>query len=189
MRVAVVAVPCAALDDTPPDAHAAEIETDVSVYLAANSFAKQGSDGWDHFETMAASVELTIDRAGSSWSANIVNEYHLSDDSRVDGTVLAGLQLNYGRGDWDTSGFWFMSRFPRQPSRATVMTKTRYEFAPGQRLGGEYLALANDLESGELKLGYYGSVFDSVSFKLLPGSAISGGWSPVTRLQVVWHAK
>ena len=56
-------------------------------------------------------------------------------------------------------------------------------------MGGEYLALAIDLESGELKLGYYGSVFDGVSFKLLLGSAISGGWCPVTRLQVVWRAK
>ena len=91
-------------------------------------------------------LKLTIAKAGSSWSANIFNEYHLSDDSRVDGTVLAGLQLNYGRGDWDTSGFWFMSRFPRQPRRATVMTKTRYEFAPGQGWVGNILRSPSTLK-------------------------------------------
>ena len=186
-RALFVSIAFTLLDDTPPDAHAEEWHVDVPIYAAANTFAFTQDDGWDTFATLATSTELEVAKIGHPWVVNLFAEYHYSDDSRVNGTVFAGLQGSYIGETWDAAGFWFNSRFPGSAGRQTFMTRLRYQLKPGQKFGAEYLAYVDSPGDGELKLGYYGAIGESISMKLLAGAARNDGWQPLARLELSWR--
>ena len=177
----------AVLIGIPQHVDAREWQATAPVYLAANSFSFRTSDGWKTFTTVAASAELELVRAGSPWAINLFAEYHASGEARVDGTVFAGIQGNYFRDRWELAGFWFASRYPDSASRQTLMARLRYRFRPGHKIGTEYLAYAAQPRNGELKLGYYGGIGESVSLKLLVGASPGDSWRPLARLELSWR--
>jgi drug/metabolite transporter (DMT)-like permease len=179
----------AAFDDTPPDAHAEEWHVDVPVYVAANSFSYQTASGWDTFATLATSAELEVAKIGRPWVVNLFAEYHYSDELRVNGTTFAGVQGSFIGEFWDASGYWFSSRYPDSASRQTFMTRLRHQLRPGQKMGVEYLAYLDSPGDGELKLGYYGVIGESISVKLLAGAVPADNWQALGRLEFSWRLR
>jgi drug/metabolite transporter (DMT)-like permease len=186
-RMLSVLIAATVLGATSPDAHAGEWRASMPVHLAVNSFSKKTNDGWDSFVTLAASAELELVKANSPWAINLFSEYHASRSTQVDGTVFAGVQGSHRKGKWDLSGFWFASRYPGSASRETFMTRVRYQFRPGHKFGTEYLAYVDAPRDGELKLGYYGGVGESLSLKLLVGAVTADSWRPLARLELSWR--
>lgn len=186
-RTSAMLIAAAVLGAASPDAQAGEWRVSTPVYLAANNFSMKTNAGWDSFATLAASAELELAMEDSPWSINLFSEYHASGASHVDGTVFAGAQGSHRKGRWDLSGFWFASRYPGSASRQTFMTRVRYQFRPGHKIGTEYLAAVDVPQDGELKLGYYGSAGNSVSLKLLVGAVPRDGWQPRARIELSWR--
>ncbi len=181
--VLVIAV-YSALDDTPPDVYAAELNTPV--YISANTFSYEESGHWDSFSTLALAGEIEVISDDRRKVFSLFAENHRSGDSRVDGTTLAGALLGYRAARWDVTGFYYATRFPRTASRPTMMVRGRHLVTDGHKLGLEYMAYMDALEEGELKLGYYGSITQSLSMKLLIGSVVSEA-TPVARLELSWQ--
>jgi drug/metabolite transporter (DMT)-like permease len=177
----------AAAIHAPEDAHADEWQVSTPVYFAANSFAVSSDDGRRTFVTLAATAELEMIKVGSPWAVNLFAEFHLSPEKRVDGTLFAGVQGSYFWRSMDLAGFWFTSQYPGSASEQTFMTRLRHQFAPGHKIGVEYLARTDAPRAGELKLGYYGSIHESVSLKFLFGAVPSDGWEPLARLELRWR--
>ena len=67
------------------------------------------------------------------------------------------------------------------------MARLRYWFRPGHKIGTEYLAYAAQPRNGELKLGYYGGIGESVSLKLRVGASPGDSWRPLARLELSWR--
>ena len=187
LRTLGALIAIAVLDGAARDAHAEEWGVSTPVYVAANSFSIKSDDGWDTFATLAASGELELTRAGRPWAINLFTEFHVSPEPSVDGTVFAGVQGSYFRKPWDLAAFCFASQYPGGASEATLMTRLRYAFRPGHKIGAEYLAYAEAPRDGELKLGYYGTLGKSVSVKLLAGAVPGAGWQPLARLEFAWR--
>lgn len=186
-RLALVVVALAALDDTPPDVHAAELDT--SVYFAANTFSYRIDGGWDSFSTLALSAEEEMASDDGARMISLFAEYHLAEDERVDGTTFIGLSVGYRQARWDLSGYWYASRFPGDASRPTFQGRLRGVVRDGHKLGLEYTVQPGDPDAGELRLGYYGSLKPSVSLKLLTGIVLDNSQKPMARLEISWQVR
>ena len=184
---APVAITIALLGVAAPDAHAEQWRASTPVYLAANSFTMKTDEGWESFATLAASAELELVKVDSPWAINLFSEYHVADAPHVDGTVFAGIQASHWQKRWDLSGFWFTSSYPDSASQATFMTRLRYRLRAGHKIGVEYLAYTAAPRAGELKLGYYASVGESLSLKLHVGAVPRDSWRPLARLELSWR--
>jgi drug/metabolite transporter (DMT)-like permease len=185
-RSLAVVVIVTSLDDTPGDAHAAEFTVQKSVYVATNLFTYQTDTGWDTFATAAASAEVELIPVGGPWLVSIFGEYHASDDERFDGTMFAGVLAKYAYKEWDMTAYWFSSQFPGAASRQSFMTRVRHRFDGGHKLGAEYLSYVDDPAGGELKMAYYLPVGRAGQLRILGGTQLREGWSPLVRLELSW---
>jgi drug/metabolite transporter (DMT)-like permease len=186
-RTAVVVLAVAALGNTPPDVHAAEVDT--SVYLAVNSFSYRGDDGWNSFPTLALSGELERVFASQSMVASLFAEYHASNDASVDGTIFAGMLVGHRGRRWDSTAYLFTSRFPGTASRTTFKVRVRRGLGDGARVGIEYIADTGSPESGELKFGYYRSIGSTMSLKFLAGAVLIDNSQPLAQLELAWRLR
>jgi len=186
-KVLVVVLAFNALDDTPPDAYAAEWNINAPVYFAANAFSYKTASSWDSFSTLSASAELELIPADRPWHVSLFTEYHTSSDERVDGTVFAGALASFRHEIVDMTAFWFSSQYPGAASRQSYMLRLRNRLASGHKLGVEYLAYVDDPGAGQIKLGYYASLGRSLSFKALAGTYVEEGWEPLVRLELSWQ--
>ena len=186
-RAAVVLIAIAALDDTPPDLHAAELDTPV--YLAANTFSYKGEQGWDTFRTLALSGEVELVSADQERVVSLFAEYHGADDARVDGTMFAGILAGYRHNRWDVTGYWFASRFPGSASRQTFKARFRGVLGEGSKFGIEYRAYADDPDGGELVLGYYRTFNSTLSLKFLAGTVIGSRSTPLAQFGLTWQLR
>lgn len=186
-RAAVVVIAMVALGDAAPDLHAAELNTPV--YLAANTFSYRGEDGWDRFPTLALSGEIELVSADQSKVASLFAELHGSGDARVNGTTFAGLLVGYRGSPWDATGYWFASRFPGSASRQTFKVRIRRALNDRSKVGIEYMAYADKLDSGELKIGYYRNFNSSASLKFLAGAVLDGRPEPMAHVELTWQLR
>jgi hypothetical protein len=186
-RTAVVVLAVSALDDIPPDIHAAEI--DPALHVAVNSFSYKSNDGWNSFSTLAFTGELERAMASRPMVASLFAEYHASNDASVDGTVFAGMRLSHRGRLWDNSAYLFTSRFPGKASRATFKVRLRRGLGDGARIGIEYMAGTDSPDSGELKLGFYQGISSTVSLKFLAGAVLVDDSPLAAQLQLAWRLR
>ncbi|MEJ2129778.1 MAG: hypothetical protein P8X81_13175, partial [Woeseiaceae bacterium] len=184
-RTAIVVVAVSALDDIPPDIHAAELDT--ALHVAVNSFSYESNDGWNSFETLALTGELEREIASQSMVTGLFAEYHASNDASVDGTIFAGMRVGHRGRLWDNTAYLFTSRFPGTASRTTFKVRFRRGLRDGARIGIEYMAGTDSLESGELKFGFYQSISSTVSMKFLAGTVFVDDSPLMAQLQFAWR--
>jgi drug/metabolite transporter (DMT)-like permease len=186
-RTAIVFIALAALDDVPGDIHAAEVA--APVYLKASSFSFGRDDGWDSFPTLAISGEIELFPDSGANVLSLFAEYHVSDDSRVDGASFVGVLVGHNYARWDVTGYWFTSRFPDAASRQTVKSRLRRALDDSRKIGVEYLANTDGLDAGELKLGYYRKYRSPLSLKVLAGTTVGSNPEATAQVTLSWQLR
>ncbi len=192
VRIGACMLVVVGLNDTPPDVHAAEVgewEADVPVYVSANSFYLESDNKSVTFSTLAASVGVEITSSTLPWSVTLFAEGHISRDARVDGTVIVGGQFSRTYQRWDMSTYLFASRYPRLSIEPAYAARLRRTIVNGHKVGIEFVDYFEQSDGAEMRLGYYGSFFDSLTVKLTAGSKLGSDWEPTATVSLSWQLR
>lgn len=191
-RIGACMLVVAGLNNTPMDVHAAEVgewEASVPMYVSANSFYLKSDNKSVSFSTLAATVELAITSDTRPWSVNFFANGHISRDDAVDGTVIVGSQYTRAYERWDMSAYLFAARYPRSSIEPAYAGRLRRTMMNGHKIGVEFINYFEHSDGAEMTLGYYGSLFESLTVKLTAGSKLGGNWDPIATVSLSWQLK
>jgi hypothetical protein len=142
------------------------------------------------YDTFAVTAELTIvPRSRCFWGGPFI-DYRTSTDDRFADNLNVGGYFRYNWSRWDGTAWMFVNSAPEREATWIYATRLRYLVAPGHKAGIEALApLEHEPERPKLMLGYYGSLSDTLTLKLLAGGATGGTHDASVRAELVWRLR
>lgn len=140
-------------------------------------------------DTIAATAELTIYSATRPYYGGLFVDYRYSSSSQFDDNLNLGGYFRYNRSRWDTTAWLFVNQSPVNSETWFYATRLRYRVSENYKLGIEAIAPVNHVSDADLMLGYYGSVTDSLSLKILAGAPTNGTTELAARIELSWQIR
>jgi len=141
------------------------------------------------FSTLSAMAELTLRCAGRPYHGGAFFNYRSSSNPAVDDNVNIGGYFRYNWSRWDATTWVFVNRAPQRPDAWLYATRLRYRIAGEHKVGVETMAPFDDAGAPMVMGGYYGSVTDALSVKLLAGRQVGGSVDTAVRLGLSWQIR
>ena len=156
-------------------------------HLARTTNYLEYGGGAMHYDTTAATLELTLLSGARAYRGGPFLDYRVSSDGRVEDQFNLGVYFRYDLPRWDATTWLFANRSPGNAPTWWYAARLRYRLVADHKLGIEAMASLDDPAAAMLMGGYYGSLSQAWSVKLLAGSTTSGDVDLAARLELAWH--
>ena len=87
------------------------------------------------------------------------------------------------------STYLFAARYPRLSIEPAYAARLRRTIVNGHKVGIEFVDYFEQSDGTELRLGYYGSFFNSLTVKLTAGSKLGSDWNPIAAVGLSWRMR
>jgi len=165
----------------------AQADVTFPLYLTAGSYYQSDGETTDTFQAVAASAEILLSSPVSPWSAGLFVGRLYSQDSQQDGAVVAGGLVEHQISVWDTTVSLVNYNPPGDSGQWKYFGRVRYRLADDHKLGVEVIGSLRDPSTPNLMVGYYGTISQAFSVKLIVGSKAKSGNERVARTELVWQ--
>jgi len=155
---------------------------------AITNYQRRSNVSMSH-DAIAATAEFTVYSATRPYYGGLFVDYRYSSNSQFDDNLNLGGYFRYNLSRWDTTTWLFMNRSPASSETWLYATRLRYRVSENYKLGIEAMAPIDHASDANLMLGYYGSVTDSLSLKILAGAATNGATELAARIELSWQIR
>jgi hypothetical protein len=159
----------------------------VPVYLAAGSHYYNDSNGTGTVNSLSIYAEAVLSHKVRPCSVGLFADYSHASEGSQDGTVNAGVLVEYEAISWDWNAYLFASKTPDAPGLLLFAGRVRYEFADKHKFGVEVVGPLRDPSTSALMIGYYASISRSVSINFAAGAALNSGRNRKVRIALIWQ--
>ena len=176
---------------TAGNAHADSVDSrwqvSFPIYLSAGAYYQSDGETTDTFQAVAGSAEVLFSSQAHPYSVGLFVGQVYSPDGRQNGAIFAGGLFEHQLRAWDTTASLFNFDSRGASGLWKYFGRVRYRFVARHKLGIEVVGSLRDPAASNLMIGYYGTISESFSVKLVVGSRLNAGRNRVARTELVWQ--
>ncbi len=177
----------ATVANTRADSADSRWQVSFPVYLSAGAYYQSDGETTDTFQAVAGSAEVLFSSQAHPYSVGLFVGQVYSPDGRQNGAIFAGGLFEHQLRGWDTTANLFNYDARDAKAHWKYFGRIRYRFATRHKLGIEVVGSLRDPSASNLMVGYYGTISESFSVKLVVGSRLDAGRNRVARTELVWQ--
>ena len=164
-----------------------DVQTDVYLGAISNYYRNAGSSAG--FDTFYMTAELNFYPTMKPYHAGLFVDYRDSSSNRLNDNFNVGGYVRYDWPRWDATTWVFSNHSPGDSGTWVYAARLRYRVTNGTKLGVEALAPFASADKPTLMAGYYSSVTESLSLRVLAGAGLNSGPDFAARLELLWQIR